>query len=222
MTGVKCDHLMVSFRLSYPRSKTLLLFRTFLLFKNMDKTAFGNHIASMSWNKAYFYNDINDKLAFFSKKTVSLFDLYASEIKIKNKCRKLWITEEIKAVMKERDVALRIFRTTRMEADWENYKSLRNRATDLSRKACDAHFADNIRRLSNDPEALWRFLKSANVRSPQKNKLPQEFSSHSNDINNHFVEEIKVEEPDRETFKFYSTNICRKVRGNQSVLQQPA
>ena len=77
---------------------------------------------------------------------------------------------EIKKVMHERDKQSKIARKTNSAADWEKYKTLRNRVTALVKSAKGSYNRKLIEDNSGDPKSFWRTLTRL---IPGKKVLPR-------------------------------------------------
>ena len=81
-----------------------------------------------------------------------------------------WLNGEIKKVMYERDKESKIARKTNLAADWEKYKTLRNRVTTLVKSAKGSYNRKLIEDNSGDPKSFWRTLTRL---IPGKKVLPR-------------------------------------------------
>ena len=81
-----------------------------------------------------------------------------------------WLNGEIKKVMHERDKQSKIARKTNSAADWEKYKTLRNRVTALVKSAKGSYNRKLIEDNSGDPKSFWRTLTRL---IPGKKVLPR-------------------------------------------------
>lgn len=99
-------------------------------FRNFNLEPFNSDLESVLWRTIYTFDNIEDKAMFLSDNIVRLFDLHAPLRSIKiSKPYLPWITENVKFMIKLRNLALNRFKRTRSPVHWEYYKQLRNYVT---------------------------------------------------------------------------------------------
>ena len=120
-----------------------------------------NDLAKQNWENLYTSSDVNFAWNCLKSILSTTFDLHAPFM-TKNIKGKIcpWLTIEIKACMNERDKMLRFARRNNTELNWKAYKNLRNRCTNLVKKAKQDHYKDLLTTNINNPRGFWKTIKS--------------------------------------------------------------
>ena len=95
----------------------------------------------MPWNEVVLVDDTSDMVDRFNKRYLEVLDVHARVKSVKVKHRhSLFVNEEIKELMQDRDRLLKRARCTGLPVDWEVYRdSRRNLAEILAASTSPAH-----------------------------------------------------------------------------------
>ncbi|KAI4455891.1 hypothetical protein MML48_8g00001084 [Holotrichia oblita] len=133
------DHDLVYCRikLSFNNTPKFITYRDFSAF---DYDAFLLDLQRMPFH--FMFNmSVDNKIIFFIQQILSLFDHHAPIRKVRiTKCKKPWITENIKFLQNLRNRAKSRFKRTKSIAHWNYYKVLGNYTTFAIRNEKKAYF----------------------------------------------------------------------------------
>ena len=171
--------------------------------KNIDFELFQRDLEAIPFHRIYSIPEIEEKIIFFNKNVLTLFDKHAPVKKLnKRKPYQPWITDNVKRMQKLRDKALRDFKTNRSPGKWDYYKQLRNLtnlAIKMERKAFYRYTFTN--KSSKDK---WRELNK--LRPYKVNTIPDDLKN-ANDFNAFFINSTQNNEPlNNNILNFYSNN----------------
>lgn len=122
--------------------------------------------------------------------------------------RILWIDNEVIQSQKERDRLYKIFKYTKQEKDFENFKQQRNKVVALLRKKERSFYEQKINENRSDSKKMWQVLKTL-INKGKKNvnfstlDICQNTTEIEDTINDYFVKSIQdivetIPEPERE------------------------
>jgi hypothetical protein len=100
---------------------------------------------------------------------------------------KQWFGEYIQQLIKERDNAHKVARTSNNECDWEVVRQLRNKTVDSCRKAKKGYIEEKLNKHKKDPRKMWGVLKEM-LKGKGTDKEYKEIQVENRIINN--VEEM--------------------------------
>ena len=127
--------------------------------KQMDTQRAKDRIRSVDWTQLYESNNINTVNNIFETKILEVLD---SEAPLKvTQFRKNyghWVTDNLKAMMKNRDKKREQARITGDRTLWQEYKVARNEVTKTMRKEKNEHFATIFEKFSleNDTKKIFK------------------------------------------------------------------
>ena len=105
---------------------------------------------------------LNDLWSNFRSAFVRVADHHAPLIQKRvrgiNNCP--WMTSDIKKDIRQRDYYLKKARKNNKDEDWLNYRSARNRVTNIIKKAKNMYNRKLVDDNSNDPKAFWKTIKN--------------------------------------------------------------
>nr|CAH7758423.1 unnamed protein product [Callosobruchus chinensis] len=96
------------------------------------------------WDDILYLNNIDEKLTLLNKLIVQLFDKHAPVKPARiTKPYAPWITNDVKKMMRERDIALQKYKQTKSIADHSNYAKLRNLVLSAIQRDFISHTLDD-------------------------------------------------------------------------------
>lgn len=121
------DHSLTFCDFSIVKAKTSQKFIKVRSFENLDQQKFNADLIRLPWHLLVRERNIDVKVEIFNNFILSLYDRHApiKEIRV-SKPKAPWLTQNLKLIMKERDLALQKFKITKNTADFSRYKDLRN------------------------------------------------------------------------------------------------
>lgn len=154
-------------------------------FKHFDPANFSVSLRSLPWHDLVYEPNIDTKVSMFTNMILSLFDIFAPIKTVRvTKPKAPWLTAGIKFAMKQRDLAMARFRSTKSLDDYNTYKRLRNSTVNLVRNAKKEHINSIVR--ENNARKTWKSLSSLDIKRKRQGTVP-EYLSNVNDINDYFV-----------------------------------
>jgi hypothetical protein len=101
------DHAMVMCETTWELHRTPLRFTTSRSYRDFNYNNFLTDLMNLDWREFLYAKYVNDKVKIFNCMIISLFDIRAPLRTIRiTKPKAPWLTEELKALMKQRDKAL--------------------------------------------------------------------------------------------------------------------
>ena len=153
-------------------------------FKGINIVSLLADLEKLNWHGLILESDIEKKIKMFNSYLTSLFDVYAPFRSVRVTKRPApWLNQPIILKMKERDSALQKYKKSRLAADFEYYKQLRNETLSMVRQG-QKNIMNNIATEKNQKK-LWKTLKQLNLCKNNKVDIPQNLSD-PNDINMYF------------------------------------
>ena len=141
-------------------------------FKYFNFVSFRRELSLLPWMDVVYEPDINKKVALFSSMILNLFNAHAPVRTARvTRPKAPWLTEGIRHAMKERDLAMSRFKSTRAPEDHARYKMLRNSTLALVRRAKSAH-VDAVAS-ENNSRTTWKALADLNVKQEKRNYIPE-------------------------------------------------
>jgi hypothetical protein len=114
-----------------------------------------------------------------------------------------WVTSNLLIIFKERDKALRKFKSDRTLNNWNHYKELRNFALASLRREKAAY----LKYLQNNKRDidLWRCFKNLNIQPKTVSDLPLHLQNPES-INKHFLSTFSKTSSCNNSINFYNSN----------------
>ncbi|XP_011686376.1 PREDICTED: uncharacterized protein LOC105449078 [Wasmannia auropunctata] len=200
-------------------------------FKDFNVDSFINELNACNWSEVYQTNDIDGKMELFNNFLMHCYDRHAPLKTIQHKhLPGPWLTTDIKAIMRERDLARRRWRRHKTDINYELYKTLRNRARMLVRAAKSAYY-NKILDDTRESRALWKRLRHLGLIKQRSvevrllfpvEELNNYFSGAPNSQQVESVNKIYLGEEIYGDTKFYWSDItprdiCSAIRRNKSM-----
>lgn len=193
------DHCIIHCTLKVKVTLNSLTYVTYRDYKYFLKSCFLQDLQNLNWDDIFYINDIDSKLYLFNYNVIKLFDKHAPLVTKKlTKKFSRWLTENIKKLMKKRDVSLTKFKLTKLDADWEAYRQFRNFCVSAIKKEKAAF----LNKINNNNKMLWKTLNKFGLRSRENTHIP----SHLNDvnkINDYFLSVFNSNPPHDQTLNYY-------------------
>lgn len=128
-------------------------------FRSFNINDFHDDLTACDWNSLLTAHDVNVKINILNNFLLGCYNNHAPYRNIKPKHLSApWLSEEIRAKMKERNRARREWRRRRCEAGYKTYRVLRNRVQEMVRAAKGDYYFKTFNN-SNDPNDIWRKLR---------------------------------------------------------------
>lgn len=177
------DHRLAFCELSIKINKFKSKFVTFRDFKNFNYQNFYTDLISVQWNDIIREPDINNKIQIFTDYILTLYNKHAPVKTVRvTKAKAPWLTEAIKMMMKERDKALRRYKTSETVADWNNYKEIRNMTLSAIRAEKKAYMNSVFNQ--KNLKQTWNTLRELNIKNNDRINLPESLCD-AEQINNY-------------------------------------
>lgn len=211
--NLQTDHGLIFCYFKKLKQKIPNIIKTFRNYKNFDYNSFQADLEELPLQNLLFINNIENKLLYFNKLIISLFDKHAPFKTVRcTKPKAPWLTDNIKMMISMRDDALKKFKNSGNAEHFLFYKNLRNLITKTIRAEKKAYL--NFHIATGKSKRLWKDLDELNIYSGKKKRafdVPSDISN-VNEINNFFINSVKnlpIGNVD-DTKNFYSNNILTK------------
>lgn len=169
------DHKLVSTNISSIRAKVEPFLKTFRDFKNFDINAFLRDLYKVDWNYIYDCNDVDSMVSFFNSQVSKLFDIHSPYRTVKiTKYPAPWLTENLRYMMRLRSKAHSKYKKNKTDANWRDYKALRNRVNIAVRAEKKAFLQYTFR---HDPKNFWRTIKYLNLTRSHQTSTQTDFQA---------------------------------------------
>lgn len=163
------DHLLVYCKIKVPSYNFKQKFVTFRNFNFFHEEQFLIDLNNKQWNEIFYIDNIEQKISLLSNYILELFDSHAplSTVRV-SKPHAPWLTNAVKRIMKERDLAYNKYKENKTPENWQNYKNFHNFALESIRREKQAFICST----QNDPAQLWKNLKQLNIHTDKDKSLP--------------------------------------------------
>lgn len=196
------DHELTVCKVSMFTSKSDHIFRTVRDFKNINLEQFESDLSSIPWKNIFDAHDINSKVSFLTDSLNLLLDIHAPFKTVRLiKPTNPWITDSIKAIINDRNKALKKYKRTKNQVDWQNYKSLRNMANSVIKTEKKSYYAHLF---GHKNRANW--WSAFNKLGSKKDILLPTQLTDVNKINDYFVDSIPQLTVDQSLVSYYRQN----------------
>ena len=196
------DHQLVYCKIKVPSFRFAQRFVTFRNFNSFDEEQFSIDLISKKWNEIFYIDDIEEKISFLSNTILELFDFHAplSTVHV-SKPHAPWLTNAIKRIMKERDLAHRIYKQDKTPANWQRYKNLRNFTLTSIRREKEAFICNS----QDNSAQLGRNLKRLNIQT-QINKTLLHNLAEPTEVNEYFSSVYHKNDQCLNTIQYYNNS----------------
>lgn len=180
------DHYLTYCELSNIKVKNNIKFVQYRDFKYFNEQSFVQDLNMVDWDYIYSLSDVDDMLNFFNENVMQLFDNHAPLRKVRvSKPPAPWMTSTIKDMIKLRDNAFNKYKKTKLPADFNSYKDLRNYTTGAIRREKRAYLDFVL--INKDSKRTWQTLRSMEIinNKNSRNDIPDDLCD-VNVINSYF------------------------------------
>jgi hypothetical protein len=148
---------------------TVIHRRTYKTFLENDFIA---DVENIEWDTVLEKMHENAALDFFMNLFSAVCDKHAPIKKFTVRSLKApWLDEELRKLMRQRDLLKRSAIMSGNAADWQEYRSLRNIITKLNRQKKKYYYHSIFEECHGDSKKLWRVLNEAMGRSNGQNSF---------------------------------------------------
>lgn len=167
--GLSKHHLIyLVYNIIMPKRKLEKI--TFRSFRNFNEPSFIDDLQKCSWSEVYDNNDINMKVQTFNSLFLEVLDKHAPFVTISVKRPPMpWLTENIKKLQDERDMALKRFHTTKSKEDEITYKKIRNKVKQEIRNSRIRYTYSQFGAEAN-PSTFWEEIRKMGLMCKNNNK----------------------------------------------------
>ena len=167
--------------------------------KRFNEERFNEDLLSQPWEQIVLKSDTDSMWACWKELFLDVLDKYAPIQHIRKRTFNVpWVTADIKKLIFERDRKKRKAMVTKHSADWDVYKTSRNRVNIALRHAKAEYYRTKIAHQKNNPKEAWKTINDLLGRSANDNIVNE---LKINDSNITSTEEIA------NAFNEYFTNI---------------
>ncbi|KAG7311164.1 hypothetical protein JYU34_002162 [Plutella xylostella] len=183
------DLIFASYKLRIPKLKPKIIFQR--NFASMDHERLADDAASTDWIQIERIDNIDDKVKCFNSLVTDLLDRHAPLHPVRMKRPPApWLTPAIRKQMAYRDALRRKHKKDPSEANWNNFKFVRNRCNQMIRNAKRRHIHSSVENCSS--KNLWQFLHSLGLGRCRKD---QPLSVDKDGLNRHFSSPPHILDP---------------------------
>ena len=160
----------------------------------------------VNWLPVLTAPNVNVALDMFNVIVKDIFCKHAPIVNKRTKSRPCaWLTEKVKATMNQRNRVLRKARKTNNQADWNEYKNLRNRSNNMQKEA-KAAYHKNLRNTNRlNPKKFWKSVKDI---------FPTKSCRQNNIVNNEKNNKTRAE-----NFREYFATVVYKLKSGAFKLK---
>lgn len=158
LTGLS-DHNMILVARKLSKKRLLNINKTqsnILTILKRDFPAVDNELNALDWSTTLDNDDVHNCCKEVMNKVEGIISKFLKPQKHLKKRTLTWINEELKKLMKERDLALKKSVKTKLSSDINIFKSLRNQITKNIRKAKAEYYITTITEAKGSPLIMWK------------------------------------------------------------------
>ena len=130
-------------------------------FKTFDKDSFQADLSTMPFSVSYVFDDPDDVYWCWHQLYDQVLDAPAPKITVKKRPSPagVFITDEIRKTMRDRDKQKKRCYRSRNLLEWEKYRVLRNKVVSMRRKAVQNHFKTLCKENYGDQRKFWNTIR---------------------------------------------------------------
>lgn len=184
-TDLVSDHSMSFCNISVPYVKRQAKFVTYRNYSDFNLEAFLVDLQHIPWDTMLYAENIDEKVAFITENLLEIFNIHAPVVTVRvTRQHQPWITDVIKMLMHERDVALNRFKSHKSQENWKNYTELRNFTLASIRREKAAYMSFMYQ--NKNAKTFWNTLSHLSIRCKNKNVIPENLNN-VDKINDYFA-----------------------------------
>ena len=169
------DLIIATLQLKKPRPKPFYI--TTRSFKHYNKVAFLEDISNAPWSVIDAFDNVEDKLYTFNSLFTKILDQHAPLKTVKLRTRPTpFIDDNIRALMKTRNYRQKLARQTNDPAAWSGYKNFKREVKRELRIAQRNFVEDSISQNANDPNAMWKTIRSCIPKKSASTRVADRFN----------------------------------------------
>ncbi|KAJ3660659.1 hypothetical protein Zmor_005098 [Zophobas morio] len=140
------DHRLVFAELKICSPIQKLKYITLRNLKQINNDRFQLDLSSISWDNIFYFPTIDEKLEYLTTKILLLFDIHAPLRTIRiTKPKAPWLTNVLKLIFRERDLAYSNYKEHKAPENWNKYKNVRNFALASLRREKKAYLVNTCK-----------------------------------------------------------------------------
>lgn len=196
------DHELISCVVNVNTCRQRSTYKSGRDFKHFNFQQFQYDLQSIPWRAVYEADNIDTKVDIFNSNIAALLNIHAPVVRYRiTKPYAPWLTNSLKAMISDRDKALRRFKRSGCSADWISYKQLRNMTTLAVKKEKRAYF--NFKIANKNQKDLWSTFRSLGVVNNKIFDVPESFQD-VDAININLLSRIPDIQPDTDFISLYT------------------
>ena len=132
-------------------------------FKHFNEANFVEEVKKIKWWQVYSCENVDMAVQLFTQSLTCILDRMAPVRTIQVRRRyAAWLSDGTKTLMAARDLAMARYAGSRSPGDWEEARSLRNRANKLLRSEKSRYMREKVRRCEEEGDSgqVWRNIRS--------------------------------------------------------------
>ena len=179
------DHNLVCFNLKLKAPRPRHSYVTIRSYKNYDRDNFLVDLSRVPFHMVYFFESLDDQVDAFNCLFLEVLDVYAPFKRIKIKSRpNPFITQEIKQLMKTRDLWHKTAKRTSDRLHWNAYRFFRQEVKREIRLAEKAYVRTELQNSKGNSNAIWKVINRCLPRkgAPLKTENPLSLSKTFNEF----------------------------------------
>ena len=142
---------------------------TFRPVKKMDKAAYIQHLIDQDWSKCTYSNDTNMAVDAFTTIMREAIEKHCplKTVSVTPKPPAPWLSDEIREIMRQRELAKKRAQVTGLTVHWDIYRDLRNAVNSDIKDSKRLHYNDRLSQATTSKEK-WRVINEILGRKPAK------------------------------------------------------
>ena len=166
--------------------------------KKVNSEAFLCDLYENGINSVELIYDAEQALDHFISVFNCVSDIHApyKKLRVKNRSNP-WFSHEVSSLLHKRNAAWKLARSSGTTANWQSFRQLRNKCTNVIRRAKSSFYVNSFTACGNNSSKFWKIFNSINGPSPSSSTLPKQIDIGSKVLidpieicgafNNHFI-----------------------------------
>jgi len=159
-------------------------------YRKINYSQYEDDVRNTNWSEVILQKDPEKAFQLFDRTLMRIVENHApiKKFTVRN-VNTPWLDQELKDLMKERDLAKQAAITSKIKSDWQVYRKLRNYVTKVNKRKKKLHYTKKIIEIKHDSKQLWNtfnnILRGNNNSTPAYLEHEGEFFTRPSDIANH-------------------------------------